>query len=79
MVLQLHDAIKGLSRKGAVADRQGLINDQDIRLHTGRDGEGQTHIHAAGIGFDGLIDEGLNAGELDDFIGLLSNLCSAQT
>ena len=32
-----------------IPDRQGFIDQQNIRIHPGRDREGQPHEHSAGI------------------------------
>src|SRR5215510_12758425 len=43
--------------KDCIADRQGLINDQNIGRGRNRNRESQTHIHAAGVGLYRLMDE----------------------
>jgi len=49
-----------------VAHGECLIDNQDVRLDARRDGEGQPHIHAAGISFDGLVKKRTNLGEALD-------------
>ena len=65
-VLQLHDAVERLARKGAVAYRQRLVDDQDVGLDAGGNGKREAHVHAARIGFDRLLDEGRDARKVDD-------------
>ena len=78
LVLQGHDAVKGLPGKGAVAHRQGLIDHQNIRLHARGNREREPHVHATRIGFDGLVDEVLNARELDDGLHLVLDLLGTE-
>ena len=54
-----------------VADGQGFIHQQDLRVHVDRHGECQADHHAARIGLDRLIDEVADLGEiLDVFVAL---------
>ena len=49
-----------------VSDRQHFVNEQDVRLEVGSDGEAEPHVHAGRVPLHRRIDEPLNAGELDD-------------
>ena len=40
-----------------VADRQHLVDEQDLRLEVGGDGEGQPHVHAARVALDRRVEE----------------------
>ncbi len=53
-----------------VADRQHLVDDQDLRLQVRRDGERQAHVHAAGVALDRRVEEFLDLGEGDDLVEL---------
>lgn len=56
------DALEALVLEIGIADRQGLVDDQDVRPPGSRHAERQAHLHAAGVGahrlLDGLADFG---------------------
>ena len=54
---------EALLLKGAVADGEHFVDDQDLRLEVRGDGEGQPHIHAAGVALDRRIDEFFDPGK----------------
>ena len=60
---QFFDLLKTSLLKKGIADREGFIDDQNIRLDLHLHGERQAHEHAAGIAFDRLIDELIDVGE----------------
>ena len=47
---------------------QRLINDDDGRIDMRLHRESEAHEHAAGVGFDGLVNELANVGERDDLV-----------
>ena len=51
-----------------VADRQHLVDDEDLAIHVGRDRERQPHVHAAGIVLHRRVDERLDLGERHDLV-----------
>src|ERR1700693_395083 len=51
-----------------IADGEHFIDEQDFRLEVGGDSKGEADIHAAGVVFDGSVDEILEFGESDDFV-----------
>ena len=53
-----------------VADRQHLVDDQDLRLEVRGDRERQPHVHAARVALDRRVDELLDPGEVDDLVEL---------
>ena len=55
-----------------VADGEHLVDDQDLRLEVRGDGEGQAHVHAAGVALDRRVEELLDLGEGDDLVELRS-------
>ena len=63
--------------KADVADREDLVDDQDLGLEMGGHGEGQAHVHAAGVALDRRVEELLDLGELDDLVEL-ARLISAR-
>src|ERR1035437_7616409 len=55
-----------------IAHGEGFIHEEDFGIDVDGDGEGQTNDHAAGIGLDGLVDEGADLGEaLDVFVAFV--------
>ena len=57
-----------LALEGGVADREHLVDEQDLRLEVGGDGEGEPHRHAARVALDRGVEEALDLGEVDDFV-----------
>src|SRR5205823_8316969 len=57
VLLHLLDAAQTSMLKERVAHRERLVNDQDLRIGGHRGGESETYIHAAGVGFDRLMNE----------------------
>ncbi len=66
LLLEFIKLMIALGLEKHVADRQCLIDDQNLRLNVNRDRESQADEHAAGIGFYGLIDEFPDISEFDD-------------
>ena len=60
-----------------VADRQHLVDDQDLRLEMRRHGEGEPHVHAARVALDRRVEELLDLGEGDDLVELALDLGAA--
>ena len=60
------NAGQALLLKVNVPHGEGFVDDQHLGLHAGGHGEGKAHRHAGGISAQGLIDEILQFGELDD-------------
>ena len=60
-----------------VADRQHLVDEQDLRLEVGGDREGEPHVHPARVALDRRVDELLDLGELDDLVEPRRDLASA--
>src|SRR5436305_1109313 len=61
--LHLFNPAQAALLKDSVADRKRFVNNQDLRVCTDGDGEGQAYVHAARIGLDGLQDEIANLRE----------------
>jgi hypothetical protein len=57
-----------------VPDRQHLVDEQDLAVEVGGDGEAQPHLHAARVVLDLTVDGVLDLGELDDRIEALRHL-----
>ena len=54
IVLHLPEAL-ALERR--VADRQDLVDEQDLGLEVRGHGEGQAHVHAGGVALDRRVEE----------------------
>ena len=57
-----------LALEGGVADREHLVDEQDLRLEVGGDGEGEPHRHPARVALHRRVEEALDLGELDDLV-----------
>ena len=51
-----------------VADREHLVDEQDLGLEVRGDRERQAHVHAARVALHGRVEELLEPGELDDLV-----------
>ena len=51
-----------------VADRQHLVDEQDLCLHVGGDGETEAQVHPRRVALDRRVHELLEAGEGDDLV-----------
>ena len=61
---------EALLLKAEVANREDLVDHQDLRLQVGGDGEGQSQPHAAGVPLHRRVDELAHVGEVDDVVEL---------
>ena len=59
---------EALALKGKVADREHLVDDENIRPQMRGDGEGEPHVHPAGVAFHRRIEELLGLGEGHDAV-----------
>ena len=60
-----------LFAEGPVADREHLVQNEDIRLYKAGDGKGQTGLHAGGELLEGPVLEILELSKVDDLVVLL--------
>ena len=51
-----------------VTDGQDFIDDQDLGLQMGGDGESEPHGHAGRVALDWRVDVAFTSGECDDFL-----------
>ncbi len=58
----------------SVANGECLVDDEDVGIDVGDDGEGEPNVHAAGVSFDGLIDVVADVGESGDAVEALGDL-----
>ena len=56
--------------EGGVADREDLVDEQDLRLEVRGDGEREPHVHPARVALDRRVEEALDLGEVDDLVEL---------
>src|SRR5215831_17680296 len=61
---------EALLLEGRVPYREDLVENKNLRLEVGGDGEGQTYIHAARVPFDRCIHERLDPRKLNDLVQL---------
>ena len=71
---QMTDSLDAPVLKNEVPHRQGLIHQQDVRVHVDGYGEGQPHEHSGGIDLDRLVHEFADPGELQNVVLALLHL-----
>jgi len=62
--------------KEYLAHGERFVHDEDVRIDVDGDCKRQPHVHAAGVGLDGLIDEVTDVGEREDVVETLLGLLS---
>ena len=65
---ELADALLALLLEEDVADGEGLVDDEDIRLDDGRDCERDASDHAAGVVLERHVHEVAKLSEVDDVV-----------
>src|SRR4029077_3608094 len=63
---ELADLGEALVLEVLVADREHLVDEEDVRLEMHRDREAEAHVHAVRIGLHGRVEEAADVGELLD-------------
>lgn len=76
---ELTQKAHALLREEGVAHRQGLVDHENIGVNMRDHGKGQPHQHAAGVGFDRLVDELADVGEGLDIGKAMRGLRPRQT
>ena len=56
-----------------VADGKDFVDQQDLGVQVSGNGEGKSHVHAAGIALDRRVDELLDLGEIHDRVELATD------
>ena len=74
---ELGDALHALALERLVADRQDLVDEEDVGIGVDGDGERQPHVHARGVELHGRVDEVADAAEGDDRVELRVDLRTA--
>ena len=70
---------KRLSLKSLIADGEDLVDDQDIGIDFDGDGKGKAHGHPARVSFERLVDEFVEAGEVDNRLFFLVHFAAFET
>ena len=65
---------EALALEAEVADREDLVDEQDLGLEVCGHGEGEAHEHAGGVALDRGVEELGDLGELDDVVELAPDL-----
>src|SRR2546423_415494 len=63
---ELADLCEALVLEVLVADREHLVDEEDVRLEVHRDREAEAHVHAARVRLHGSVKEAADVGELLD-------------
>ncbi len=65
LVAHAVEDVEALLREGGVADREHLVDEQDVGVDLDRDREGQPHVHARGVVLELQLLELAQFGEVD--------------
>ena len=68
LAAQLVDVVEAAALEALVADRDHLVEQEDLRVHVDGDREPEPHLHAAGVDAHGRVDELADVGEVDDVV-----------
>ncbi len=68
LLLEAEDPVDALALERLVADREHLVEEQDLRVDVDRDREAEPHVHARGVRADRQVDEALELAELDNLV-----------
>ena len=77
--LDLPQLLEALRLKVCVAHAENLVDEQHVSIHVDRHGKGEAHIHAGGVGADGVVNEFLQLGEIDDGLQALVDFFLVQS
>src|SRR5262245_46722724 len=75
LLRHLADLAETFPLEGGVADRQHLVDQENLWLEMDGDRERQADIHATRVVLGGGIDELLDLGEADDLVELAADFC----
>ena len=68
LVSHLGELLVALALESLVADREHLVDEQDVGVDVDGDREPEPDVHARGVVLDRLVDERLDPGEVDDLV-----------
>src|SRR5713101_3566508 len=66
--LEVRDLFQTFLPKALIADRQDLVDQENVWIGMNRHGESEAHVHPGRVGPDRLVDEGLQFGKSHDLI-----------
>ena len=75
-VAHLVEDVEALLLEGGVADREHLVDEQDVGVDLDRDREGEAHVHPRGVVLELQLLELAQFGEVDD--GVVARACLAR-
>ena len=75
---EFRELVEAFVREALVADREDLVDQQDVGVHVDRHREAQAHVHAGRVRLDRGIDEFPQLGEIDDLIEAFLDLALAE-
>ena len=75
---QPRELVEALLLERRVADRQHLVDQQDVGVDLDRDREREPDVHARGVVLELEVDELLELGERDDVVEPLPRLACAR-
>ena len=74
LVSQIVEHVEALLLEGGVADREHLVDHQDVRIDLDRHGERQAHVHPRRVVLELEVLELLKLGEIDHAVNALARL-----
>ncbi len=72
--LERHDPVHALALERLVADREDLVEQQDVGVEVHGEREPEAHVHPRRVRAHGQVDEALELGELDDVVERVADL-----
>ena len=75
---ELSELVEALVREAFVADREHLVDQQDVWVDVNCHGESEPHVHARGVRLDRRVDEVPQLGEVHDFVEALTDFALRQ-
>src|SRR5688572_14889268 len=79
LFLELTDLVDALLLKVTVADRESLVDHQNVGIDVDGDGKREAHVHARRIGFHRAVEKRVELGELENRRKAVANLGRRQT
>ena len=72
------ELVEALLLESRVADREHLVDQQDLGIDLDRDREREAHVHARGVVLQPQVEEVLQLGEGDDLVEALARLLARE-
>ena len=77
-LLEGEDAAEALALERLVADREDLVEEEDVGVEERRDREAEAHRHPGRVRPDGAVDRVLELGEGDDLVEAAADVGAAE-